>query len=308
MECPPLCPNGWGLSSNRSVADSPRRQPLRDHYNACMKLRDALTLLATNPHAQIDLARVALLLARDAYPYLQPRRYLAKIERLADVVRPRLTGSLAARTAALSEFLFEECGFTGNTHHYYDPRNSYLNKVLDRQVGLPITLSLLAMAVGERAGLTVVGVGLPGHFIAKAVEGDEAILFDPFHGGQFLDADACEELIRTVTGQPFELTPAALAPAAPGAIVARMLHNLKTAYVAARAYMRAARVTHRLTQLLPHDPAQHRDLGVLLVQAGRFGRAINPLRRYLSARPTADDANDVQNYLTRALVEVSRWN
>ncbi|MCS6865624.1 MAG: transglutaminase-like domain-containing protein [Gemmataceae bacterium] len=273
-----------------------------------MKLRDALTRLAVQPQAPIDLARVALLIARDAYRRLRPRHYLAQIERLAATVRPRLTGSLAARTAAFSAFLFDECGFRGNTRHYYDPRNSYLNKVLDRQVGLPIALAVLAMAVGARAGLKVVGVGLPGHFIAKAIKDDEAILFDPFHGGRFLDADACEKLVRAVTGQPFALTPAALEPASPRAIVARMLHNLKAAYVAARAYRSAARVTDRLTQLWPNDPEQQRDLGVLWVQAGRYGRAITPLRHYLAARPTAEDADDAQRYLRRALVEVSRWN
>src|SRR5215510_2951895 len=106
---------------------------------------------------------------------MNPRAYIRRIDNLAEELRPRLHGSLAARTAALSEFLFEECGFAGNTGHYYDPRNSYLNKVLDRQVGLPISLSLLSMTVGNRAGLPVVGVSLPGHFVAKAVgqKGDE---------------------------------------------------------------------------------------------------------------------------------------
>src|SRR4051794_24973981 len=149
-----------------------------------MKLSSALATLAADPHAPTDLARVALLIARDAYSQMNPRAYLRVIDRLAAQLRPRLCGSLAARTAELSTFLFEECGFAGNTEHYYDPRNSYLNKVIDRQVGLPIALSVLAVAVGERAGLNVVGVGLPGHFVAKAGGGDEEGLFDPFNGGE----------------------------------------------------------------------------------------------------------------------------
>lgn len=284
------------------------KTPTPSEYNDGMKLRDALTTLATNPHAPIDLARVSLLIARDAYSHMSPRAYLQRIDRLADQLRPRLTGSLASRTVALSEFLFEECGFVGNTQHYYDPRNSYLNKVLDRQMGLPIALSVLAMAVGTRAGLNVVGVGLPGHFIAKAVDGKEEVLFDPFNGGQFLDEEACEAIVQSVTGHAFEATPESLAATAPGAIVARMLQNLKTAYVADRSYIRAARVTHRLAQLIPGDPSQHRDLGVLLVQGDRHGRAITPLRRYLRAVPDADDATDVRKFLSRALTEVSRWN
>jgi regulator of sirC expression with transglutaminase-like and TPR domain len=273
-----------------------------------MKLSSALTALAANPDAPTDLARVGLLIARDAYSQMNPRAYLRVLDRLADQLRPRLTGSLAARTAELSTFLFEECGFAGNTEHYYDPRNSYLNKVIDRQVGLPIALSVLAVAVGARAGLEVVGVGLPGHFVAKAVDGAEEVLFDPFNGGQFLDREACEELVGGVTGRPFEATPEALAATPPGAVVARMLQNLKTAYLADRSYSRAARVTYRLAQLMPHDPAQRRDLGVLLVQADRPGRAIDHLRHYLTAVPDADDAGDVQKFLSKALTEVARWN
>jgi regulator of sirC expression with transglutaminase-like and TPR domain len=273
-----------------------------------MKLSSALAVLAADPHAPVDVARVALLIARDAYSQMNPRAYLRVLDRLADQLRPRLKGSLAARTAELAEFLFEECGFAGNTEHYYDPRNSYLNKVIDRQVGLPIALSVLAVAVGTRAGLNVVGVGLPGHFVAKAVDGHEEVLFDPFNGGQFLDAEACEALVGGITGRPFEATPEALAPTPPGAIVARMLQNLKTAYLADRSHGRAARATWRLAQLIPGDPSQRRDLGVLLVQAEQPGRAIDHLRHYLDAVPDAEDAADVRKFLTKALAEVARWN
>jgi regulator of sirC expression with transglutaminase-like and TPR domain len=240
---------------------------------------------------------------------MNPRVYLRRLDRLADQLRPRLRGSLAARTAELTTFLFEECGFAGNTGHYYDPRNSYLNKVLDRQVGLPITLSLVAVAVGARAGLRVEGIGLPGHFVAKAVgENGDAVVFDPFNGGQFLDPDGCETLVAAITGRPFEVTPEALEATPPAAFVARMLTNLKTAYLADRSHLRAARVTRRLVQLLPNDPTQRRDMGLLLVQADRFGPAIDHLNHYLAAAPKADDAADVRKVLNRALGEVAQWN
>jgi regulator of sirC expression with transglutaminase-like and TPR domain len=268
-----------------------------------------LALLSEDPDYPVDLARVALLIARDAYSQMNPRAYLRRIDRLAEQLQSRLCGSLAARTAELSTFLFEECGFAGNTQHYYDPRNSYLNKVLDRQVGLPISLSLVAIAVGTRAGLPVVGVALPGHFIAKAVgpKGDE-ILFDPFNGGQFLDSDACETLVGAITGRPFEVTPEALEATSSGAFVLRMLNNLKTAYLADRSYIRAARVAYRLTQLLPDDATQRRDLGLLLVQADRYGPAVDHLKHYLASAPNADDFDEVRKILSRALAEVARWN
>jgi regulator of sirC expression with transglutaminase-like and TPR domain len=274
-----------------------------------MKLSSALAALAADPDHPVDLARVALLIALDAYPQMNPWGYIHKIDRLADQIRYRLTGSLISKTAELSSFLFEECGFTGNLQHYYDPRNSYLNKVLDRQVGLPISLSLLAMAVGTRAGLPVVGVALPGHFVAKAIDSNgDQVLFDPFNGGQFLDAEGCEALVTAITGRPFEVTPEALAATSPHAFVMRMLNNLKTAYLADRSYRRAARIARRLVQLLPDDPPSRRDLGLLLVQSGRYGSAVGHLKRYLAATPNADDAEEVEKVLGRALAEVARWN
>jgi len=274
-----------------------------------MKLSSVLGLLADDPDHPVDLARVALLIARDAYPRMNPRAYLRRIDRLAAQVRPRIRGSLEARTSALAGFLFEECGFAGNIEHYYDPRNSYLNKVLDRQVGLPISLSLLAIAVGERTGLSVVGVGLPGHFVAKAVgpKGDE-ILFDPFNGGGFLDAEGCEALVGAITGRSFEATPEALEATCSAAFVLRMLTNLKTAYLADRSHLRAARVTQRLCQLMPDEPAQRRDLGLLLARAERPGAAVDHLRHYLAAEPGAEDADDVRKVLHRTLGEVAKWN
>src|SRR5207245_3256487 len=139
-------------------------------------------------------AEVALLLARDEYPEIDVEDTLAELDAMAHDLRPQLQGSLAARVATLSRYLFHELGFHGNTDNYYDPRNSYFNEVLERRTGLPITLSLVVMAVGERAGLSVQGVALPGHFIVKAVEDEEEVLLDPFHEGQMLTPAVCERL------------------------------------------------------------------------------------------------------------------
>jgi regulator of sirC expression with transglutaminase-like and TPR domain len=274
-----------------------------------MNLDSTLAALAADPTASVDLAELALHLARDEYPTLDVAAYLARLDALADELRPRLAGSLAARTAELAHFLFEEHDFAGNADDYYDPRNSYLNDVLDRKLGIPITLSVVAIAVGARAGLTVAGVGLPGHFVAKASDDSgHDILFDPFHGGQFLDADGCEQLVAAVTGQPFALTAEAVAATPPGQVAARMLNNLKAVYLRDSDFPRAARVMERLVQLAPDDPVQRRDLGVSLVHAGKPGRAIGHLRLYLDRLPTAADADDVRGFLDRATAEVARWN
>jgi regulator of sirC expression with transglutaminase-like and TPR domain len=274
-----------------------------------MDLDVTLAALAADPNEPVDLAELALHLARDEYPDLDVPTYLARLDALADELRPRLTGSLSARTAELSQLLFEEHGFAGNEGDYYNARNSYLNDVLDRRLGLPITLSVLAVAVGTRAGLDVVGVGLPGHFVAKSSDASgHDILFDPFHGGQFLDADGCEQLVSAVTGRPFTLTAEATVPTPPGLIAARMLNNLKGVYLRGADFGRAARVMERLVQLDPDDPVQRRDLGVSLVHADRPGRAIGHLRLYLDRVPGADDAEAVRGFLDRATAEVARWN
>ena len=183
-----------------------------------MNLDAALTLLAHEPAAPLDLAELALALAGDEYPDLDVEAYLGELDAMAREVRPRLRGGLQARTRLLCRYLFQDMGFHGNADEYYDARNSYLNEVIDRRTGIPITLSAVAMAVGGRAGLEVVGVGLPGHFVAKAVADGEEVLFDPFHGGRLLTPADCERLVEQAAGVAFEATPDALRPAPLGLI------------------------------------------------------------------------------------------
>ena len=271
-------------------------------------LDSLLDELARDPAADVDVAVVALLLAADEYPDLDPWGYVDRLHDLADRAGLYLVGGLGRQVAGLSHFLFEGEGFRGNATNYYDPRNSYLNEVLDRKVGLPITLSVLAMAVGKRAGLEVVGVGLPGHFIAKAVRDGEEVLFDPYHGGQILTPTECEDLVETVTGRPFTVTAEALAATPPGSIVARMLNNLRGIYSGREDWGRLAGVLGRLRQLDPRDVSLRRDLGAALMQAGKPGPAIDHLRAYLDESPFAEDAAEVRTLLNRAVADVARWN
>src|SRR5262245_49597953 len=234
--------------SRYSVHRTPYLEPLartRGWYNSDMSLDEVLPLLVCHPTADVDLAEVALLLAREEYADLDVEATLGELDAMAHDVRPRLRGPLAARVTALARYLFHELGFRGNAQNYYDPRNSYFNQVLDRRTGLPITLSLVAMSVGARAGLTVQGVGLPGHFIAKAVEGADEVLFDPFHGGRLLTPSQCEALVEQVTGQHFCATAETLTAASPHAIVVRLLTNLKGVYLRTGEFVRAARILRR---------------------------------------------------------------
>lgn len=273
-----------------------------------MDVDATLRRLAADPFAPVDLAVLALHLAADEYPTLDIPAYLARLDAYAAELAPRLTGPLADRVAELAVFLFDEEGFTGDAVQYYDPRNSYLNDVLDRKLGIPLSLSLVAMAVGDRAGLRVHGIGLPGHFVAKAVEGNDEVLFDPYHGGGVLDADGCAALVEAATGNPFEATDDALDPTPPGLIARRMLTNLKGVYLREQDFARAARVTGRLAVLAPDDLTQLRDLGVTLAHAGQPGKAIDPLAAYLASAPDAGDAAAVGDFLKDARKQVARWN
>jgi regulator of sirC expression with transglutaminase-like and TPR domain len=273
-----------------------------------MNLDHALSLLAREPDAPLDLAELALTLARDEYPDLDVEAYLAELDGMAHEARTYLRGSLESRVKGLCRYLFHEMGFRGNTQEYYDPRNSYLNEVLDRRTGIPITLSAVALAVAKRAGLQVVGVGLPGHFVAKAVAGGDEVIFDPFHGGRLLGPDQCEHLVRQVTGMDFQATALTLQPTELGPMICRMLANLKAGYLSGGDLARARRVIERLLQLAPDDPVQLRDLGAALVQSGQPGRAIDPLTAYLTARPEAGDADVIRQLLDRSKKAVAIWN
>jgi regulator of sirC expression with transglutaminase-like and TPR domain len=154
----------------------------------------------------------------------------------------------------------------------------------------------------------VEGVGLPGHFIARAVDGPRVVLFDPFHGGRRLTIADCEELVEQATGQPFEATSDTLASTPPGPVLRRVLTNLKGVYLRQNDFVRSARVTRRILQLEPGNAPELRDLGVCLMHAGHPGEAINLLVSYLEAKPAASDAGIVRRLLKNARAEVAKWN
>jgi regulator of sirC expression with transglutaminase-like and TPR domain len=273
-----------------------------------MTLDEALTLLAADPAAPLDLAEVALLLARDEYPDVDVEAYLSELAGMAHEARRYLRGDLRTRVRGLCRYLFHEMGFRGNTQTYYDPRNSYFNQVLDRRLGIPITLTAVAMSVGSRAGLEIAGVGLPGHFLARASDSGEEVLFDPFHGGRERTEEECAALVEQATGQAIPLGPEHFAAVSLGVMVQRMLNNLKAIYLRDEDFPRAVRILERLTQLAPGDLSQQRDLGAALLRVGRAGPAIEHLEAYLQGAASAPDATMVQRLLAQARSEVARWN
>jgi regulator of sirC expression with transglutaminase-like and TPR domain len=273
-----------------------------------MDLDTALNLLARDPAAPLDLAELALLLARDEYPSLDVEGYLAELTAMARELRRPSSGGIEGDLAALSRYLFHELGFHGDQHDYYDPRNSYLHEVLDRRMGLPITLSAVVMAVGQRCGIHIEGIGLPGHFIAKAIGDGREVLFDPFHGGRILSPEECAILVERATGSVFEVTPESLRGTLLRPMVQRMLINLKGAFLRREDFRRTVKVLERLRQLDPADMLLRRDIGAGLLQCGQPGRAIDHLSAYLAAVPQAADAELVGQVLAQARKAVAKWN
>ncbi|MBI2808785.1 MAG: transglutaminase family protein [Planctomycetes bacterium] len=268
----------------------------------------ALEALSRDPCAPLDLAEVALLLARDEYPVLDVDAHLGELTAMAREVQPYLRGHLAHQVQGLCRYLFHEMGFRGNPADYYDPRNSYFNQVLERRVGIPISLSAVAMAVGQRAGLTIAGIGLPGHFIVKAIDGTREIIIDPFDGGRILSRADCEQLIHHATGVVvlpgmLELTPIPL-----GLMIQRMLNNLRTIYQKGQDWPRAVRTLERLRQLSPDDIALRRDLGICRLHNDQPGKAIDHLQAYLHAAGDAEDRAGIEKLLSIARKMIARWN
>ena len=257
-----------------------------------------------------DLIRIALEIARDAYPDLDPGPYLAKIDALAARARDRCPPIAKFRhlLGQINWVLFVEEGFQGNTDDYYDPRNSYINEVIDRKLGIPISLSVLYWTVAERLGLEIAGVDLPAHFMLRVDRDESTIFVDPFHSGALLDRQGCERRIAEMVGQPVELTNLQLAPCRLDLVVSRMLRNLKAIYLQGRDFPAALPVQRRLAALNPGDPHEQRDMGMLCLQLDRPAEAIDPLQAYLTARPQADDAETIRPLLRTARREVAQWN
>ena len=257
-----------------------------------------------------DLIRIALEIARDAYPDLDPIRYLRRIETLVERIRDRCAPPGRARQvlSQINWVLFVEEGFQGNAGDYYDPRNSYLNEVIDRKTGIPISLSVLYWTLGARLGLAMGGVNLPAHFMLRVEHGDAPIFVDPFHSGALLDRRGCERRVAEILGRPVALTDEQVAPCGHEQVVARMLRNLKAIYLRGHEFTAALPVQRRLAALHAADPQEQRDLRMLCLQLDHPADAIAPLQAFLDTGPPPDDAEAVRALLHAARREVALWN
>jgi regulator of sirC expression with transglutaminase-like and TPR domain len=260
------------------------------------------------PEAQLDLGAAALTIARVEYPELSTTPYLDQLDELAERSGAARRRDPETTLDRLRHFLFEERGFRGNAGDYYDPRNSCLNDVLDRKLGIQITLSLLMMEVGRRVGLAIEGVGLPGHFVVRAHVGARHVLLDPFNGGALLTPDAAASVVAKAIGKPVEIQDAHWAPCGKRQILVRMLRNLKTVYAQRGTWDRALPVTERLLLLEPDSPIHLRDRGTILTKLGRLHEGAAEWDRYLTRHADAPDAASFRRELRRVRQELGARN
>jgi regulator of sirC expression with transglutaminase-like and TPR domain len=265
--------------------------------------------LVSRPDGRLDLARAALTIAQWEYPALDVNAYLERLDGLArGVDGSRRSTDPLGRLHRLREYLFVEQGFTGNREDYYDPRNSFLNDVLDRRQGIPITLSLVLIEVGKRLGLAVEGIGLPGHFIAGARLDDSQIFLDPYNGGALLTPESCEQLVGRVLGRRVTLTQEHYAPVAGRQLLGRMLANLKAIYWQREAWDKVVGVIDRLLVLDPKAAGEWRDRGMAWSNMGETQRGLADLERYLTEFPNTTDHEAVKGHLRKARQKLAQLN
>jgi len=272
-------------------------------------LRDRFTTLV--PDGFTDLARPALEIARIAYPDLDPAPSLHALDELAAAARPSIVAAPdpAAAADALATFLFGQCGFRGNQDDYYDPRNSFLNDVLARRLGIPISLSVVMIEIGRRCGLRLDGVGFPGHFLVGTRSRDGMVLLDPFHAGVRLEEQDLLARLRalsagTRSAPAFAHVPAEfVTPTPPPAILARMLRNLLRIWQEKDDTPAALAAVDLLLVLTPDATDELRTRGTLFAALECFAAAADDFRRFLELVPDGPEATDVRKKLSR-LVDV----
>ncbi len=251
-----------------------------------------------------DLAAAALLVARIEYPRLDAGIYLDRLEQMGDeafhyVARdPGHDASLAARVDAVNRYLFGAQGFSGNHEQYEDPRNSCLNEVLDRRMGIPITMAVVYIEIARRAGVRAEGINFPGHFLVRALQDlhtdnpSDGMIIDPFHAGAILNEADCRELLKKHVGEDAAFEPQLLARTTRKQILIRMLRNLKGLYVRMHSFPQALTTTDALLALQPGALPDLRDRGLLAYHMNDFSKALRDLEDYLKRARLADQDED----------------
>ncbi len=246
------------------------------------------------PDYEVDVARAAMLLAATEYPRLNVERELFAFQRLAGAISSKFLedDDPLYCVNTISEHLFDVVGFKGDADNYYDPRNSYLNQVIERRTGIPITLAVVYMEVGRRLKVPLLGIGMPGHFLVRHRE-IENLYIDTFSGGILLSEEECRDILRDRTRGGLDWNRDLLKPVSNREIIARMIRNLKAIYMADQDFVRALTISEFALALDPHSAMDRRDRGIVHYQLGHSAEALDDLVYYLDLSPNGPDVEGV---------------
>ncbi|MBD0301506.1 MAG: SirB1 family protein [Tolypothrix sp. T3-bin4] len=253
------------------------------------------------PDENIDLAKAALYIAQEEYPDIDVDQYLNVLDTMATEAKKRLPiGRYPLRVIQnLNQYLYDDLGFAGNKKDYYDPRNSFFNDVIDRRLGIPITLALVYIEVARRDDFPMVGVGMPLHFLIRPDIPDMEIFVDAFNNGEVMFAQDCQQRLSQIYQQNVTLQPEFLVAVNHRQFLVRMLTNLKYIYLKQQDIEKAIAAVEKILLLLPDMISELRDRGLLYYQLGLYSQATQDLQSYLTKVPDAEDAPVIRRLLTQ---------
>ena len=230
---------------------------------------------------QIDLAVASVLIAQSRYPELEGESELDALDSMASVLTDRIQQSKDDSPLhtmnLLSGWLYEELQYKGNHENYYDPRNSYINDIIDRRTGIPIALALIYIEVGRRAGIPLVGIGMPGHFLVGHL-GIEDHFIDPFHNGTLISKEEAMDLFKRLTANRKKWSESFLEPVTNREFIIRMLRNLKAAHLKIKDLPQTVKVLDMLVAINPKVIEERRDRGLIHYQLGNRAQALADLK------------------------------
>jgi regulator of sirC expression with transglutaminase-like and TPR domain len=243
-----------------------------------------------------DVFDVAMRIAQVEYPELDIERCRTTLDEFGREGRGVVKTRGRKGVDQFNAYFFDALGFHGNAEDYYDPRNSYLNDVIERRTGIPITLAAVYCEIGRRVGLNVHGVGFPGHFLAKCLVANGEILVDCFNA-RTLTRDDCQDLLNSFSPASAPVSDEMLEIAAPRDILSRMLNNLRRIHAGRGEFARAVRWIEMDIALRPESPHNYRERGMLYIQMEEFGKAVADLERYVSSVPGSPDLPQVREQI-----------
>lgn len=250
------------------------------------------------PEERLSLAEAALHIAEEEYPDLPISEYVGLLDTWArELKKKRSKEPAQVQIARINDHLFGRLNFSGNTENYYDPRNSYLNEVIDRRKGIPITLSVIYLELAWSLGLDAAGIGIPSHFMVRVMVEGEPLYVDPFHQGNVLTVEGIKDFLEAATQGAVELQSGYLTAMTKKQILTRMLRNLKGIFLEQKNFAKTIQIIDKLIVLNPDLPEEVRDRGIVYYQMQAFRKALSDFELFLSMAPDSQDADVICQYM-----------